>query len=186
MFENLRRDQARYVELGGWHRNLGFWIGATYRLGRWARSLPVLLGLPFLVVYWALKVVWIGIFNVSVPAGTRIGPGLCLIHPRNIYIPSGTEIGDDCLIFHEVTLGSGPLPRGWPTIGNHVDLYVGAKVLGGIHVGDGAKVGANCVVNANVPPGAVVVTAAHRVIPASLVAACGPKRPGPVRPPPGA
>jgi serine O-acetyltransferase len=178
MLENLRRDRLRYAELGGWYRNTGFWAGATYRFGAWSHSLPTLPRLPLLVVYWLLKSFWSITLNVHLPASARIGPGLCLIHPRNIYVPGGVDIGEDCLIFHEVTIGTGPLPPGLPTIGDHVDIYTGARVLGGIVIGDGAKVGANCVVNASVPPGAVVVPAANRVIPASLVRACGPKRRG--------
>lgn len=173
----LQRDAARYAHLKGWWRETGFWVGATYRLGCWAHTLPLPLGIPVLLVYKLIKIPWILVLNVSLPAEARIGPGLCLIHPRNVYIPAQSEIGENFLVFHEVTLGSGPLPPGWPRIGNGVDVYVGAKVLGGITIGDGAKIGANCVVNRNVAPGSVVVVAANRVVPSSWVEAFGPDRP---------
>jgi serine O-acetyltransferase len=101
---------------------------------------------------------------------------LCLIHPRNVGIGTVT-IGNNCLIFHEVTLGTNANDSGGPHIGHNVDVYAGAKVLGTVQIGDDAKVGANCVVTKNVEPGATIVTAAARVIPASLVAAFGPRRP---------
>jgi serine O-acetyltransferase len=55
-------------------------------------------------------------------------------------------------------------------------VYVGARLLGDIQVGNDAKVGANCVVTTDVAPGCTVVTAASRVISAALVAAFGPRR----------
>jgi serine O-acetyltransferase len=169
MFEILRRDQARYVELGGWWKNLGFWVGATYRLGSWAHGLRnPLLRIPILIVYRLLRIPWRLVLNVEIPAGARIGPGLCLIHPSNILVGAPVVIGEDCLIFHEVTLGTGPVP-GCPVIGNRVDVYVGARVLGGITVGDGTMVGANCVVTRNVPPESVVVQAT-RIVPKAMFA----------------
>jgi serine O-acetyltransferase len=169
MFEILRRDQARYSELGGWWRNLGFWVGATYRLGSWAHGLRnPLLRIPVLVAYRLLRIPWRLFLNVEIPAGVRIGPGLCLIHPANILVGSPVQIGEDCLIFHEVTLGTGPVP-GCPKIGNRVDLYVGSRILGGVTIGDGTMVGANCVVTRHVPPDSVVVQST-RVVPRAMFA----------------
>jgi serine acetyltransferase len=173
----LRRDAARYRDLDGWWREPGFWAGATYRFGSYGRTLPLVLRVPVQALYLLLKIPWGLLANVQVPAATRIGPGLCIIHPRNVYIPRESEIGEDFLVFHEVTLGTGPLPPGLPRIGNGVDVYVGAKLLGGITIGDGAKIGAGCVVNRNVAPGSAVVPAANRVVPAALVEAFGRDRP---------
>jgi serine O-acetyltransferase len=170
MREDLRRDRARYVALGGAWARLGYWVGATYRFGTWAYSLPRIIRLPLVILYRIANFPWLVIFNVQIPAGprgARIGPGLCLIHPRNILIPWGSVIGDNFLVFHEVTLGTGPRP-GIPTIGNDVDVYVGARVLGGITIGDGAMIGANCVVTRDVPPRSVVVQGPARVLPRSL------------------
>jgi serine O-acetyltransferase len=61
-------------------------------------------------------------------------------------------------------------------LGDRVDVYVGAKVLGDVQVGHDAKIGANCVVTADVAPGCTVVTAASRVISAAIVGAFGPRR----------
>ena len=185
MFENLRRDAARYASLGGWYSNPGFWIGAVYRLGVWGDSLPAaLLRIPVRILYRLARFPLRHSFNVDIWAsrgGAKIGAGLCLIHPNNIVIASGIEIGSDCLIFHEVTLGTGPAP-GLPKIGNNVDIYVGARILGGVTVGDHSMIGANCVVTRNVPSGSVVLAAPSQVIPRSLspvASRAGPQERGP-------
>ncbi|HTP24380.1 MAG TPA: serine acetyltransferase [Anaeromyxobacteraceae bacterium] len=173
VFEALKRDAGRYVNLGGWYRSLGFWVGATHRIDAWSASLPSnAVRVPIRAACRAVQLSWRLLLNVQISPRARIGPGLCLIHPSDIMIPA-TEIGDDCLIFHDVTIGTNPVPAGCPKIGNHVDIYVGARVLGGIVVGHGAKIGANCVVNRNVPPGCVVVLAPNRVVPATIAAAFG-------------
>jgi serine O-acetyltransferase len=171
MFENVRRDAAKYPEPGGWFLHPGFWITAVYRLGVWGHSLPnAFLRAPVWILYRLARFPLHHLFNVDIWAGrsgARIGAGLCLVHPRNIVIGGGVEIGEDCLIFHEVTLGTGPTP-GVPRIGNNVDIYVGARVLGGISIGDHCMIGANCVVTQSVRPSFVVVSPPIRVIPRSL------------------
>ncbi len=171
----LQGDAARYSRLGGWYQNLGFWIGATYRLHAWAQFLPSpVVRIPILIPLKAISEVWHTIYNVKILPGARIGEGLCLIHPRNVMIGSA-EIGMNCLIFHEVTLGTNASSLKYPTIGNNVDIYVGARVLGGIQVGNNAKIGANCVVDRNIAEGTTVVPAANRVIPATVVNNFGPR-----------
>jgi serine O-acetyltransferase len=170
MFENLRRDSDRYEDIGGWLTHPGFWIVAIFRFGIWADSLPnVFLRIPMWILYRLLKLLFRR-YNVHLWAGrngARIGAGLKLIHPTNIMIGGGVEIGEDCLLFHDVTLGTGQIP-GKPKIGNNVDIYPGACVLGGITVGDRSMVGANCVVTRNIPPESIALTAPSRVIPRAL------------------
>jgi len=110
------------------------------------------------------------IFNVDLwagPKGASIGPGLCIIHPNNIYIGRGVRIGENCLLMHEVTIAIGHIP-GTPKIGDNVDIYVGARVLGGVDIGSGSMIGANSVVTKNVPPQSVVLAAPSQIIPRSL------------------
>ena len=69
-----------------------------------------------------------------------------------VVIGETAEIGDDVLIYQGVTLGgSGKPGKRHPTIGNNVVIGAGAQVLGPIHIGDGARIGANAVVIADVP-----------------------------------
>jgi serine O-acetyltransferase len=170
MLENLRCDCARYE--GQWYRRVGFWIMTVYRFGNWADSLPtVLLRVPMWILYLCLKII-VGLFSTNVflwagRRGARISRGFCFPHPFNILIPRGVEIGEFSTIYHEVTLGTGQIP-GTPKIGNRVAIYPGARVLGGIVVGDGSIIGANCVVTRDVPPESVIIAAPAQVIPKSL------------------
>jgi serine acetyltransferase len=165
MLECLRADAARYGEFGGghWYSELGFWITATHRYGAWCWSLPFILrlflGMPFRII----NRFWRFFLHVNISVKAEIGPGLCLIHPTSIMIPS-TKIGSNVLIFHEVTIGANLTRQGHPTIGNNVDVYVGARILGGIKIGDNSKIGANCVVTSNVAPNSIVFSAPTRTL----------------------
>jgi serine O-acetyltransferase len=165
---DLARDAAGYAPFGGWYRSLGFWVVATHRLGAWARTLPQPLRLPILVVYGLLRMPWRFFLHVELPASARLGPGLLLVHPYNVLMGADVQLGEDCAIYHEVTLGAGPKP-GMPQIGNRVALFAGARVLGGVCVGDGAEIGANCVVMTDVPAGSIVAPTPCRAIPKTLV-----------------
>lgn len=170
MFTNLRRDSAEYN--GQWYRRAGFWITLIYRFGVWADSMPsLLLRVPMWALYLCLKIplamLTSNIYLWAGRKGALIGPGLCLVHPFNVLIGRGVEIGEQCEIYHEVTLGTGQIP-GTPKIGNHVTIYPGARLLGGIVIGDRSMIGANCVVTKDVPSGSIILAAPSRVIPRSL------------------
>ena len=76
-------------------------------------------------------------------------------HTNGIVINADARIGCNCEIFQQVTIGEGK--GGCPEIGDNVSIGPGAKVLGAIKVGDGARIGANAVVVKDVPAGALVV-----------------------------
>lgn len=95
------------------------------------------------------------VFGVEVAAQTVIGPGLYFPHTGGIVIGAAT-IGSRCTIYHQVTLGAKSIDMPFnrhlrPSVGDRVTIAAGAKVLGGVDVGDGATVGANAVVTHNVP-----------------------------------
>lgn len=97
--------------------------------------------------------------GIEIHPGAKIGKRLVIDHGMGIVIGETAVIGDDCIMFHGVTLGGlrfDPVKR-HPTIGNRVLLGTGAKVLGPIVVGDGARIGANSVVTKDVPPNTTVV-----------------------------
>src|SRR5262245_61826912 len=130
LLSDLKRDAERYKELGGWYKNSGFFAGATYRLGQYARKQPAPVRLPLMAQYKMLNAVCRGVLNVHLSQGAKIGPGLCLIHAWNVLI-GPADIGENCLVFHEVTIGSNANSgNAWPSIGKNVDIYVGARVLG--------------------------------------------------------
>lgn len=170
MLSALKKDSVRYELLGGWFTHPGFWIIAVYRFGVWTNALQnPIARLPLWMLYRIFHIPY-RLYNIELWAGkggASIGPGFCLIHPANIYIGRGSEIGENCKIFHEVTLGTGHIP-GTPKIGNNVDIFVGARVLGGIEIGDNCMISANCVVTKDVPAGSVVMSAPNRTIPRTL------------------
>lgn len=107
--------------------------------------------------------------NASIPLSTEFEDLPIFPHGINgILISSRAKIGRNCVIFHQVTIGSNTLAdskgAGAPSIGNDVYIGCGAKIIGKVTVGDGARIGANCVVTKDVPANATVVAAAPRVI----------------------
>ncbi len=104
--------------------------------------------------------------GVEIHPAARIGEGFFIDHGSGVVIGETAEIGDRVTLYQGVTLGGTGFQRGkrHPTVGDDVTLGAGAKLLGPVGVGDGAKVGANTVVVDDVPPGATVVgNPGHRV-----------------------
>ncbi len=91
--------------------------------------------------------------GIDIHPGAKIGRNLIIDHGMGLVIGETAEIGDDCILYHGVTLGGvdlNPVKR-HPTLGNHVVVGAGAKILGNIRIGDHARVGANSVVIKDVP-----------------------------------
>ena len=86
-----------------------------------------------------------------------------------IFISMRAKIGTGCTIFHQVTIGSNTLEdskhQGAPVIGDNVFIGCGAKIIGGVHIGNNVCIGANCVVTKDVPDNSTVVMPEFRVIP---------------------
>ena len=104
--------------------------------------------------------------GIEIHPGATIGKLLVIDHGMGIVIGETAEIGDDCLIYHGVTLGGTGKDVGkrHPTIGNHVLIGTGAKVLGPITVGDGSRVAANAVVLKDIPENSTAVGSPARVV----------------------
>ncbi len=97
--------------------------------------------------------------GIEIHPGATIGSGLFIDHGSGVVIGETAEIGDDVTIYQGVTLGGTGDQRGkrHPTVGDRVTIGSGAKLLGPVVVGNGAKVGANTVVVTDVPEYATVV-----------------------------
>lgn len=104
--------------------------------------------------------------GIEIHPGARIGRRFFIDHGMGVVIGETAEIGDDCTIYHGVTLGGTTWEKGkrHPTLGSNVVVGAGAKVLGPILVGDGARIGSNAVVVKEVPAGATVVGIPGHVI----------------------
>jgi serine O-acetyltransferase len=93
-------------------------------------------------------------------------PGFFIDHGMGVVIGETAEIGDYVTLFQGVTLGGTGKERGkrHPTLGNHVVVGAGAKILGGITIGDNVKIGANSVVLKSVAANSTVIGVPARVI----------------------
>jgi serine O-acetyltransferase len=97
--------------------------------------------------------------GVEIHPAARIGRDLFIDHGSGVVIGETTEIGDCVTLYQGVTLGGTGFQRGkrHPTVADNVTIGSGAKLLGPISVGEGAKIGANTVVVEDVPPYSTVV-----------------------------
>lgn len=127
-----------------WHRMAqGFWRGGATGLARFIAHIG-----RFLT-------------GIEIHPAARLGRRLVIDHGMGLVIGETAEIGDDVTLYHQVTLGGTSLSHGkrHPTVGNNVIIGAGAKILGAITIGDGARIGANALVIKDVAPGTTMVAA---------------------------
>ncbi len=138
----------------------GFHALLAYRISHWLwnRKIPFFPRLLSQIARW--------ITGVEIHPGAIIGTRFFIDHGMGVVIGETTEIGDSVTLFQGVTLGGTGKDRGkrHPTLGSHVVVGAGAKVLGGIRIGDNVKIGANAVVLRSVPPNSTVVGNPGRIV----------------------
>jgi serine O-acetyltransferase len=105
-------------------------------------------------------------FGVDIHPAARLGKGIMLDHATGLVIGETAVVGDNVSILQSVTLGGTGKDEGdrHPKIGNGVLISAGAKILGNIRVGEGAKVGAGSVVLEDVPPHTTVAGVPAKVV----------------------
>jgi len=167
MFKQLREDIASVFDRDPAARNSwevltcypGLHALQIHRLAHW---------------FWAHGLHWLGRFTshlgrwltgIEIHPGASIGRRVFIDHGMGVVIGETAEIGEDTTLYHGVTLGGTTWNKGkrHPTLGKAVVVGAGAKILGPITVGDGAKIGSNAVVVKDVPPGATVLGVPGRV-----------------------
>jgi serine O-acetyltransferase len=133
-----------------WHRNVvhPLWGAGFKWLARW-------------LAHWGR---WLT--GIEIHPGATIGRRVFIDHGMGVVIGETAEVGDDCTLYHGVTLGGvkWEKEKRHPTLGRGVVIGAGAKVLGPIFVGDGAKIGCNAVVVRAVPAGATAVGIPARIV----------------------
>jgi len=127
---------------------------------------------------WSAGLRWLGrlvshfgrwLTGIEIHPGATIGKRVFIDHGMGVVIGETAEVGDDTTLYHGVTLGGTTWNKGkrHPTLGKGVVVGAGAKILGPIRVGDGAKVGSNAVVVKDVPDEATVVGVPGRIVEAT-------------------
>jgi serine O-acetyltransferase len=138
----------------------GFHAVVVHRLTHalWLRDVPFL---PRLISQFSR---WIT--GIEIHPGATLGRRLFIDHGMGVVIGETAIVGDDVVMYQGVTLGGTGKERGkrHPTIGNKVVVGVGAKVLGAITVGDGARIGGGAVVVKNVPAHSTAIGVPARVV----------------------
>jgi serine O-acetyltransferase len=133
------------------------WAGVQALLAHRAAHALLEVGVP--LVPRAIAYVSRTVTGVEIHPAAEIGESFFIDHGSGVVIGETAVIGDCVTLYQGVTLGGTGFQRGkrHPTLGNCVTVGSGAKLLGPIAVGDGAKIGANTVVVEDVPPRATVV-----------------------------
>ena len=168
MFERLREDIGCAFERDPAARN-AFEVLTTYpgihavimhRFSHWLWNL----GLRWLARMFSHLSRWLT--GIEIHPAARIGRRFFIDHGMGVVIGQTAVIGDDCTLYHGVTLGGTSWDQGkrHPTLGKDVVVGAGAKVLGPIELGDGARIGSNAVVVRSVPPEATVVGVPGRLV----------------------
>jgi serine O-acetyltransferase len=127
-----------------------------YRLMQWAgrRRLS-----PLALIFNKLNTV---LNNCIIGRGADFGPRFVLIHATGVVINGAVRGGSDVRIEHQVTIGSEG--RRAPVLGDHLFIGAGAKIIGGVRIGNDARIGANAVVVHDVPAHCTVVGVPARIV----------------------
>ncbi len=138
----------------------GFHALLAYRLAHWLKGQRV----PFLPRAISQLARWLT--GIEIHPSAKIGERFFIDHGMGVVIGETAEVGDHVTLFQGVTLGGTGKERGkrHPTLGSHVVVGAGAKILGGITIGDNVKIGANSVVLKSVPSNSTVIGVPARII----------------------
>ncbi len=138
----------------------GFHALLAHRVAHWlwGKHIPIVPRLISQLARW--------LTGIEIHPGAQIGRGFFIDHGMGVVIGETAVLGDFVTLFQGVTLGGTGKERGkrHPTLGNHVVVGAGAKVLGNITIGDFVKIGANSVVLRSVPSNSTVIGIPGRII----------------------
>jgi serine O-acetyltransferase len=168
MFKTIRedlavvfeRDPAATSKLEVVLTYSGFHALLAYRIAHWLH----VLGVPF--IPRAISQLARLLTGIEIHPAAKIGQRFFIDHGMGVVIGETAQIGDHVTLFQGVTLGGTGKERGkrHPTLGSHVVVGAGAKILGGIRIGNNVKIGANSVVLKSVPANSTVIGVPGRIV----------------------
>lgn len=155
-YEVHRRDASRP----------GFRAIAVHRFGNYRMHIAKPWRGVLTLIYQPLYEHCRNYYGVELPYSAKVGRRVLFEHQGGIVIHGCAEIGDECIIRQGVTLGNRHMnaPFAAPVLGKRVNVGAGAKVLGGIQLGDDSSVGANSVVISDVADGCIAVGIPARIL----------------------
>lgn len=164
MFDNIKQDwKANSKSIN----HAGFRTLMVYRFGRWRMTIKnKTLRAPLSFLYRQMEKHVRFKYGIELPYSVTLGNNITFEHQHGIVIHGQAKIGDGCIIRQGVTIGNKSLdaPFDAPSIGAYVNIGAGAKILGHVHIGDHAVIGANAVVTSDIPDYAVAVGIPAKVI----------------------
>ncbi len=140
-------------------------ILVCFRLAQWSYTHW---GRPGLVLSLAYRFFVSLFFSVELPYQAEVGPRLRIFHPHSIVLNPGVRLGADCVLRQSVTIGNAVRrdgsEKGIASAGDGVEFGAGCVVVGAVHVGDHARIGALTLVTEDVPPRGVVLGNPGRLV----------------------
>ena len=138
-----------------------FWLIIGYRLGHWAvhHSIPV--------IAYILKGLGVILYGADIHPWATIGPGVRIVHSTGLVIGHAVNIGAGVTLYNKVTLGGTNIEQNgriMPLIGNDVQIFSGAIVIGPVVIGDHAIIETNAVVLRDIPAGMIAAGNPARVL----------------------
>ncbi|MEM1416586.1 MAG: serine acetyltransferase [Myxococcota bacterium] len=161
LFKTIVADYRRHAASAS-HRSMPALM--TYRFGVWLKDRPRPVRAVGNKVYGVALLASEVVSGIFMDSSTEVGENLHFVHAGGINIHPATRIGDRVGLMHGVTLAMG-VDEAAPVIGNDVFIGANASVIGGVTVGDGARVAANSLVLSDVPPGYLAIGVPAKAVP---------------------
>jgi serine O-acetyltransferase len=143
----------------------GFQAVKIYRFGHWLRHQPTatrrLLWPLYSFLQYKMKKKW----GIDISPDASIGHGFVIFHFGSVFVGPAV-IGKNVTITHDVTIGLAGVGvhRGAPSIGDNVLISPGAKLAGKIKIGNNVRIGANVVVQRDIPNNALVQVQGMQIV----------------------